>query len=140
MNIPQLLKNWKNKNKGPIETQIFNLVWGIRGFFIVVWKIIKSIALLLAGIYCWIAEIRATPKLKPWITFSIELVVFFALAMIPVFHLYVENVRLRDKHSVQSFKAEEKYKQELIKAEMEFYSQGVKDVRDSIAKEKIKKD
>lgn len=133
--IPQFLKKWSNKEKGPIETEIFNLFSEIINLFISIWKIIKTIGLFLFSIYCWIAVIRATPKLKPWVAFSIELAIFFILAMIPITDSYIEKVKMRDRYSLESYNTEKEYEQKIISAEMEGYNRGMKDAKDSLIKE-----
>lgn len=131
----QPLKKWSNKEKGPIESEVFNLTNEVGNLFMTIWKILKTIGLLLFSIYCWIAIIRATPKLKPWITFTIELVIFFILAMIPITDIYIDKVKMRDKHSMESYKTEKKYEQEVIRAEIEGYNRGMRDAQDSLIKE-----
>lgn len=127
-----MLENWKNKDKGPIESELFNLTNGIIKFILSIWNIIKTFGLLLFKIYCWIAVIRMTPKLKPWVSFTIELVIFILIAMIPIFNLYVSKVQMRDRYSVESYQQEKKFEQELMKVEAESYRLGVKAVRDSL--------
>lgn len=133
--IPQFLKNWDNKEKGPVELQVFNLVKGVGNFGVSIWDIIKTIGLLLASIYCWIAKVRITTKIKPWIAFTIELVIFFILASIPILNSYVEKIQMRDSYSLHSYEKEKEYEQNLIKAEIDGYNRGLHDAKDSLIKE-----
>ena len=131
----QLLKSWAKREKGPVESQMFNLTRGLKNLGVSIWNVIKTFGLLLASVYCWIAKIRMTPKLKPWVTLTIELAVFFVAAMIPIFNLYVENVQLKDRHSYESYQIEKQHEQEIISAEATGYQRGLDEAKRQMKEE-----
>lgn len=133
--IPRSLKRWVEKEKGPVESEVFNLTTGIGRVFSSTWYVVRALGALAFSLYCWVAVARTTPKLKPWVAFTIELAVFFILAMIPITNLYVDKVKMKDKYSYDSYTKEAKYEQNLLKVEAESYTRGMEDAKGSLIRE-----